>query len=51
MRFHWLAVAVKFVLLAVVVKVVLVVLTLPLLLVDYHTATRYWRSVFRRTLA
>jgi hypothetical protein len=51
MRIHWLVVAVKFILLAVAVKIVLVLLTLPLLLVDYHAATRYWRSLFRRTLA
>lgn len=51
MRFHWLAVAMKFVLLGLVLKTVLVLLTLPLLLVDYHIATRYWRSLFRQTLA
>jgi hypothetical protein len=51
MRIHWLVVALKFVLLAVVLKIILLLLTLPLLLVDYHAATRYWRSLFRRTLA
>lgn len=51
MRIHWLAVALKVVLLGVVLKTVLVLLTLPLLLVDYHTATRYWRSLFRRAAA
>jgi hypothetical protein len=54
MRFHWLAVALKFVLVAVVVKILLVLvvlLTLPLLAVDYHIATRYWPSLFRRARA
>lgn len=51
MRIHWLVVTLKFILLAVVLKIVLLLLTLPLLLVDYHSATRYWRSLFRRTLA
>ena len=51
MRLHWLVVAMKFVLLAVLLKIVLVLLTLPLLLVDYRAATRYWRSLLRRTPA
>jgi hypothetical protein len=51
MRLHWLVVAIKFVLVAFVVKIVLVLLALPLLAVDYHIATRYWRSLLRRALA
>jgi hypothetical protein len=43
MRFHWLAVTLKFVLVAVVVKALLVLLVLPFLL--YH-----WLSL-RRTPA
>jgi hypothetical protein len=51
MRLHWLVVAMKFVLFAVLLKIVLVLLALPLLLVDYRAATRYWRSLFHRTPA
>jgi len=51
MRFHWLMVAAKFMLLAVILKLVLALLVLPLLVVDYRAATRYWRSLFSRALA
>jgi hypothetical protein len=54
MRIHWLVIALKFVLIAVVVKILLVLvvlLTLPLLAVDYHIATRCWRSLYRRAFA
>jgi hypothetical protein len=51
MRLHWLIVAAKFILIALLLKLVLVLLVLPLFLVDFRAAPRYWRSVFRRTPA
>lgn len=51
MRLHWLIVAAKFILIAVLLKLVFALLVLPLFLVDFRAAPRYWRSLFRRTPA